>query len=66
MMFEFKVDGMKCMHCVSAVENTLSSIAGVNSVIVSLEKASVTVECDDTVTVDVLKDAVEEIGFIAE
>ncbi len=66
MMFEFKVDGMKCMHCVSAVHTALSSIAGVNSVTVSLENASVAVECDDTVTVDALKDAVEEIGFIAE
>ncbi len=66
MIYEFKVDGMKCMHCVSAVENALSDISGVNSMTVSLENASVKVECDDAVSIDVLKNAVEEIGFIAE
>ena len=66
MIIEFKVDGMKCMHCVSAVENALSDIAGVNSVTVSLENASVKAECDDNVKIETLKDAVEEIGFIAE
>lgn len=65
MIIEFKVEGMKCMHCVSAVENALSDISGVKSVDVSLENASVKVECDKNINEDVLKDAVEEIGFIA-
>ncbi len=66
MTIEFKVEGMKCMHCVSAVENALSEIEGVNYVAVSLENASVKVECEENVMEDALKNAVEEIGFIAE
>jgi copper chaperone len=59
-----KVDGMTCMHCVSAVRKALAAVAGVEEVVeVSLETGSATVRGNaDT---DALIAAVKEAGYQA-
>lgn len=56
------IEGMHCQHCVGAVKEALAAVAGVTSVVVSLEKNNAVVEgtgLDDAV----LKAAVEDTGF---
>jgi len=59
-----KITGMKCAGCVSAVEQALSAIAGVQAVDVSLEQTCATVTADAKVS-DLIA-AVESAGFKAE
>lgn len=57
------VEGMSCGHCVNAVTQALSSLE-VQNVDVSLENKTVTVVYDDSkITVDQMKQAIEEQGF---
>lgn len=63
MSVTLKIEGMKCMHCVDSVKTALKEVNGVNQVDVSLENGTATVECDDTVGSDTLKEAIENIGF---
>ena len=56
------IEGMHCQHCVGAVKEALAAVAGVTSVVVSLENNNAVVEgtgLDDAV----LKAAVEDTGF---
>ncbi len=45
---DLNVQGMSCQHCVHAVKSSVSALAGVDSVEVSLEKKLVTVGFDPT------------------
>lgn len=56
------IEGMHCQHCVQAVNEALSDIAGVTSVKVSLEDNNAIVDGTDLKDTD-LKEAIEEIGF---
>ena len=61
----YAVPGMHCDHCVAAVEQELSAVAGVASVDVDLETKLVVVtgdELDDAV----LRAAIDEAGYDAE
>jgi len=53
-----KIEGMSCGHCVSAVNNALKAVAGVQSVNVSLEGKCAEIEHADSVSLDSLKAAV--------
>ena len=57
------IEGMSCGHCSKRVEEALKSVNGVKSVSVSLEdkKADVVLKID--VDNEILKTAVEDIGF---
>lgn len=57
------VDGMMCMHCVSHVKEALSKVAGVSDVEVSLDDKTATLYCEDSVTDQMLMDAVKEAGY---
>ncbi|KAA0257799.1 copper chaperone CopZ [Deferribacter autotrophicus] len=58
------VEGMSCHHCKMAVEKELKSLDGVLNAIVSLEAKNVEVEYDDEkVTIEQLKEAIEEAGY---
>ncbi len=57
------VSGMSCSHCVQSIEKALSAINGINSVSVSLENKTVTIEHDGNVSFDVVKDEIESLGF---
>lgn len=58
-----KIEGMSCGHCENHVKNEITEIAGVTSVEVSQVEGRATVEHDESVTLDVLKAAVVEVGF---
>ncbi|MFC5451331.1 copper ion binding protein [Paenibacillus aestuarii] len=57
-----KVEGMTCNHCVSAVEKAVKE-AGANGK-VSLASKQVEVQYDESkVTVEAIKEAIEEQGY---
>ncbi|PAF50751.1 copper resistance protein CopZ [Helicobacter sp. 13S00401-1] len=58
-----KVEGMSCSHCVDKVEKFIGELDGVSSIDVSLENKTVTVEHDDKVKVDSIKEAIEDAGY---
>ena len=61
------VKGMSCGHCVKAVENSVGELQGINEVKVDLGAAQVTVAFDASqVTVDAIKEAIEEQGYDVE
>ena len=55
--------GMTCEHCSQNVIQTLSRIECVSAVVVSLENKAVLVDHSSTVSQEVLKNEIEEIGF---
>ena len=57
------VEGMMCKHCQKHVEDALTKTIGVNSVVVDLEAKTATVEIDDNVTEEMLKNAIIEAGY---
>lgn len=57
------VDGMMCMHCVEHVKQALSKVAGVSDVEVSLDDKTAILQCEDSVTDQMLMDAVKEAGY---
>lgn len=57
------VDGMMCMHCVGHVKEALSKVAGVSDVEVSLDDKTATLQCENSVTDQMLMDAVKEAGY---
>jgi copper chaperone len=57
-----QVQGMSCGHCVKAVETAVQQIGAEASV--NLEKGAVTVQYDDSkITVDQIKEAIEDQGY---
>lgn len=59
----FTVTGMKCVNCKANVEKTIMALAGVETAVVSLEEANVTVNYDENVvTPQAMKDAVDDLG----
>ncbi len=58
-----RVDGMSCKHCVMHVTEALKGVPGVKDVVVSLEEGTAVVDVDASVTDDVLKAAVTEVGY---
>jgi len=61
---ELNVQGMSCQHCVHAVKTSVSALAGVDSVEVSLEKNLVTVGLDPGKTsLQSIQTAIEDEGY---
>ena len=59
----FTVTGMKCANCKANVEKTLNALTGVDSAVVSLDDANVTVDYDEAVvSPQAMKDAVDDLG----
>ncbi|MFA7101185.1 MAG: heavy metal translocating P-type ATPase [Bacilli bacterium] len=61
---ELVIEGMKCEHCAAHVKEALESLAGVENVIVSLEKKEVTLIT--SVKDDVLIQAIKKAGYAAK
>ena len=58
------VEGMSCSHCVNAVTKAVGSLDGVSEVQVDLEAKTVAVDYDsDKITLEALKDSIEEEGY---
>jgi copper chaperone CopZ len=58
-----KIEGMHCGGCAKSVEKALGAVAGVKSVIVNLEEATASVDAENSVTLAMLKSAVEDAGY---
>ncbi len=59
-----KVQGMTCKHCVQAVKSSVSGVAGVDTVEVSLEKNLVTVAFDPgKASIRSITAAIEDAGY---
>lgn len=66
MQKEILISGMTCGHCVKRVENALFEIDGVHSVVVSLEDKRATIEAEGNVEDQLIKDAIDDIGYTVE
>lgn len=62
-----RIEGMACEHCVKAVTRAVSALPGIMRVTVSLESKTAEVEYDaEQVTLDAIKAAIAEEGYVAE
>jgi copper ion binding protein len=66
MIKEILISGMTCGHCVKRVENALFEVDGVHSVAVSLEDKKATIDADDKIEDQLIKDAIDDIGYTVE
>ena len=57
------IEGMSCGHCSKRVEDALKSVNGVKSVKDSLEEKKADVILKNDVDNEILKNAVEDVGF---
>lgn len=57
------IEGMTCAHCVKHVEAALNELDGVVSAKASLEEKNAVVELNQDVTEDMLKEAIDEVGY---
>lgn len=57
------IEGMMCPHCEARVKTALEQISGVTSAEVSHKDKSAVVTCDDSVSREALKSAVEQAGY---
>lgn len=58
-----KVEGMVCNGCENRVQNALKTIDGIESVVADHTKGIVTIESNEEVTENVMKEKIEDIGF---
>lgn len=63
MITKIKIDGMSCNHCVMAVTNALKEIDTIESVSVSLEEKTATITSKSDISLDKIKELIEEEGF---
>jgi copper ion binding protein len=59
----YEVKGMTCGHCVGSVTQEISALPGVENVDVVLETGKVTVKSGTALTVDQVREAVDEAGY---
>ncbi|ABX06959.1 MAG TPA: copper chaperone [Herpetosiphon sp.] len=59
----FNVPGISCQHCVNAINNEVSAVAGVQNVVVDLASKIVKVESNEQVSRDQLLTAISEAGY---
>jgi Cu2+-exporting ATPase/Cu+-exporting ATPase len=57
------IEGMSCAHCVRHVEEALEHIQGIKSVSVNLKEKSAKIELIGEVNDDVIKAAIEDVGY---
>jgi|GEM_PF-1169300 len=62
---QFFIKGMHCASCVYVNEQALKKIPGVKNVVVNLATSKVTIETEGQVNLNLIKKAVEELGYQA-
>jgi copper ion binding protein len=60
----WNVEGMTCQHCVNAVTQEVSAIAGVTAVAVDLESGQVSITSEDALATDDVAAAIDEAGYV--
>ena len=63
---EIKVNGMMCGHCKSRVETELEKLEGVALVVADLELKKVSIDHDERVNEELLKNRIVEVGYEVE
>ncbi|MDR0598942.1 MAG: heavy-metal-associated domain-containing protein [Treponema sp.] len=63
MKTSLQIEGMSCEKCAAHVTESLSGLTGVSSVQVSLADKQAVVEHDDAVSMEALKEAVNDAGY---
>lgn len=58
-----KVQGMMCGGCENRVKNALKELAGVENVEASFEEGTVKVIINKEISIDIIKEKIEDIGF---
>ena len=58
-----KVEGMMCAGCENRVQNAVKLLAGVEEVTANHENGTVNVVADENITVERVKEAIEDLGF---
>ncbi len=56
------VEGISCVHCVNNVTEALMQI-GAKDVVVNIDRKHATAEISDNITNEVIKSAIEEVGY---
>ena len=59
---KIQLEGMSCNHCVNHVTEALKEI-GATDVEVNLDKKLATAEVREDITDEVIKEAIEEVGY---
>lgn len=59
----YDVTGMTCDHCVRAVTTEVMALPGVRSVDVDLASGAVTIESEDILDREQVRNAVDEAGY---
>lgn len=59
----YRVTGMTCGHCASAVSGEISTLSGVRDVQVDVDRGAVTVTSDNPLPVEAVRAAVDEAGY---
>lgn len=57
------IEGMSCENCEKHVADGILEVEGVESVEVSLDEKKAVVQHDKSVTLEMLKEAVEDVGY---
>ncbi|MGX6961288.1 copper chaperone CopZ [Vagococcus xieshaowenii] len=63
---KYTINGMSCAHCVSRIEEAVSSLDGVKKIKINLKKAEAIVKFDEQcVTDEVIISTIHQLGFTA-
>ena len=62
-MHTIKIKGMSCQHCVASVTKALSEVDNITDVQVDLEKGEATFKEQSPVDEQIIKNAIDRIGF---
>ncbi|PIN93826.1 hypothetical protein COU54_01525 [Candidatus Pacearchaeota archaeon CG10_big_fil_rev_8_21_14_0_10_31_24] len=57
------IEGMHCASCASNIERSLNKIEGIKSVSISMMLKKATLEVEDNVSVDDVKNAISKSGY---
>lgn len=57
------INGMKCMHCVKSVQDTLKGIEGISDAKADLEGKYAVIELTAVVSDDFIKNTLDEEGY---
>jgi copper chaperone len=59
----FDVEGMSCNHCVNSIKNAVGELQGVETVEVDLKAKKVTVGYTGIITIQMIKETIEDQGY---
>lgn len=58
-----RVNGMRCNGCENRIQNAISQIEGIESVIADYINATVTINYTNKINIDEIKEKIEDLGF---